>query len=165
MKWFVASLTALLTGCPSASPPSPCTVDPVGCASTSAFAIQCHRDGALDVQLGTGETVFLPIDATNAFEVHHGAQGGEHVFAAIRVSNPALDYPQLQVQLAIADGTGAEIGSRQLVLGPPLPVVAGVVEQAGIVVFGTALETGARIRVTVTDPCGRSGQVERPFPQ
>lgn len=154
----------LLPGCPS-TPTSPCDIDPVGCKSASNLTIQCHRDGALDVQIGTGETGFSAIDAAHPFVIHHGTQGGEHVFAAIRVTNPALDYPQLSVEFQVLDEFDSEIGYRRLVLGPTLTVVNGAVEQAGIVVFGTLLETGKRIHVTVTDPCGRMGTATIGFPQ
>ena len=161
---LVGALACCLSGCPS-TVPSPCTVDPVGCKSGSTLVIQCQRAGALDVEIGTGESSFTAIDAAHGFLVHHGTQGGEHVFAAVRVTNPALDYPQLRIEFQVLDMFDGEIGYRQLVLGPPLQVVGTRVEQAGIVVFGTLLETGKRIRVTVSDPCGRVGKAEIDFHQ
>ena len=170
-RWLLGAILALLTGCPSTPTPSPCSIDPVGCRSNNNIAIVCQRDGSLDVQIGTGEAAFTAIDATHGFQVHHGVQGGEHVFVALRVTNPALDHPQLAVSISVFDKTDAEIGLRQLTIGPPLPQVqlpgqaSPAVEQAGIVVFGTLLETGTRMHVTVKDPCGRVGEAETAFHQ
>ncbi len=153
-----------LAGCPVTTP-TPCEVDPVGCKNANSIPIQCQRAGTLDVQIGTGETAFTAIDASHGFAVHHGTQGGEHVFGAIRVTNPALDFPQLLVEFQLFDADGGEIGYRKLALGPPLTIVNGAAEQAGIVVFGSVLESGRTMHVNVSDPCGRVGQADIPFHQ
>lgn len=157
-----------LTGCPTPVP-LPCDVDPVGCKSYSSVPITCQREGSLEVQVGAGESGFTAIDDSHGFAIYHGVQGGQHTFAALRVLNPALDHPQLAIEFEIRDGSGEPIGSRTLVLGPPLPTVdlpgyaSPVVEQGGIAVFGSLLTTGQQIRVTVKDPCGRQGSATAPF--
>ncbi|MEE2779391.1 MAG: hypothetical protein VYE15_02630 [Myxococcota bacterium] len=63
----------------------------------------CELTGELDVEIGTGELVFESITEGHRFHVVYGPQGGSHVFGALRLNNPALEFPRLEVVFQLLD--------------------------------------------------------------
>jgi hypothetical protein len=155
----------------------PCDEDPLGCGEgDSEFAIDpsCELTGPLEVALGERDPTFAPYQELQEPTLHEGAQGGHHLCLALRVAEPALDYPLLKVVLdadfddpnRCADEPACDpwvnTGHRELVLGPELPVNGDSVEEGDFILVISLWpeELVRRIRLEVTDPCGRVGTAE-----
>lgn len=151
----------------------PCDADPAGCGPGDEFMLDpsCTLEGDLQVELGQGEHDYTPLAPGEAPELHHGPQGGSHVWLGVRVANHARDYPSLEIQLellysASACDTDCEwltaeertvvVGEDQLELTPD-----GGAQVAGITVFadGWGESSSGALRATVRDPCGREGML------
>lgn len=63
----------------------------------------CKRAGALDLEIGYGEAAFTPLLDGHQFKVYFGVQGGSHVYGALRVNDPALEFPHLEVVFRLVD--------------------------------------------------------------
>lgn len=159
----------------------PCEDDYLGCRDDGEldYLESCSVEGELRVEAGHGESAFAPFTGT-APRLYTGGQGGQHLFAALRVENAALDlYDRLKVTLILEQRTecgtfGAQPepddpdtcyradAGRILVLGPR-PALrrdsAGAVEESGLLLQIGYLDAGepARLRVSVEDPCRRTG--------
>lgn len=166
--------------------------------SSGGFQIDptCELTGPLELELGYGELVFNTLPEGHVFKVTFGAQGGSHVYGALRLNNPAPDHPSLEVvfELLSDEDCGPvfdevdvaalgwayseeeleeecppqRTGFRHGLLRPPLYTTEdGAVEAAGIIIFHTLYGGGGgeRVRLSVRDPCGRVGVVERAINQ
>ncbi len=166
------------------SDPSPCELDRVGCEApdeTNFYLASCPDDvtGALEVEIGSGETSFGAFaDGAGPF-VHHGPQGGQHVFMAVRVNNARLDVsPRLKLTFYLGQGDCVDsgeagpscpvkLGARTLVLGGTGYTVhtnaAGAVEESGLVVFVEIPDSTlpGLVAVTVEDQCRRAGEASQ----
>jgi len=154
------------------TPPTICKVDRYACRAAEAFELDpsCTLAGELEVRVGEGYDGFEGIG--DRLEVHHGSQGGQHIFAAVRVANPALErYEVLEVRFTVvrADMDCPDVGDpctrtlaeRTLVMGQVDPLSAdddGAVEAYGVLlVLDQNPRTGDVYSATVRDPCGREG--------
>ena len=63
----------------------------------------CQRTGPLDLEIGYGESAFTSLPDGHQFKVYYGPQGGSHVYGALRVNDPALDFPHLEVVFRLVD--------------------------------------------------------------
>lgn len=174
----VAPLACLLVaGCPwlAEPPPSgpPCEDDVTGCENNGEFVEDpsCELSGALDVELGEGEDVFQSLAPGELPEAHTGIQGGQHIWAAVRVKNPALDRPSLKLRIALSTcesdcddpSSWRADNVRELVVGSRTLTVTpeGWFETASILVtlFLWGEAEHRKIELLVTDPCSRQGLV------
>lgn len=158
---------------------APCDNDLSGCFDdTSTFMEDpsCTRTGELDIQLGEGETMFTPLEAGELPQIHHGFQGGQHVWMAVRVKNPDLDRKQLKIRVKLEycnegcdDPDNWEVDNlRELVAEESTMTITpeGWMEQTRmlVTVFGWVDAQQRRLEMLVTDPCGRQGIVTRVSP-
>jgi hypothetical protein len=142
----------------------------------------CELSDELVVELGQGERAFEPLPDGVLPEIHHGAQGGQHVFLGVRVANAALArYEELRVEFQffapedcpapedddlLQRCTGQSLGGRDVVLGEVVPLAVtdtGAVEEFGIVVYADGLPPGGVIEASVEDPCGQTGIARHRF--
>ncbi len=171
-------VTVPMLGCPFLFPGeegggSPCEDDVLGCESNEdefEFDPSCSLTGPLELALGEGETEFRPLGEGEAPHLYFGFQGGQHVWSAVRVLNPATDYPKLQVDITLSycsvddcsDPSSWQVdNTRRLVPDETTMTVTeeGWFEQTRMLVLAYGYSTGGqgRLEVTVTDPCGRQG--------
>lgn len=165
MKYSLSflSLTLTILGCGPATQ-TPCETEVHGCSqSLAGFQIDptCELEGPLTVQLGDGETSFVPLNAGDWLGVHSGAQGGHHSWVSLKIAGADLQrYDLLKVVITITYGDQLA-GQRNLLLGKAVPLALtedGLIEANGIVVFiggGPPDGVSAKVDVTVTDPCAR----------
>lgn len=162
--------------------PSPCELDRLGCDPTEDpdfYLASCPSEvsGALEVEVGTGESSFEAFSEGGGPVVHYGPQGGQHVFLGARVKNARLDVsPKLKFTFYVGEGEdcqapeGSEdptcvrrLGGRSIVFGAPGFEVRknanGEVEEYGLVIFVDVPSqvSPALVSVTVEDPCRRKG--------
>lgn len=175
----VLSLASTLVLCQGACGP-PCGRDRLECGEGGEFVLEpsCELTGPLEVALGQGELSFTELAPGEEPTIHEGTQGGRHFWLGLRVANPALDYPMLQVELAAelvdpakcgedpACDPWVSTGKREFVLGPDLRVEGATIEEFGLLlvisIWPDDLER--RIRLELLDPCGREGSVEHLVP-
>ena len=133
-----------------------CDLDPTGCSENeSAFPPEpvCEKTAPLQVELGTGDTAFRPLDSTREMNVIYGPQGGFHGFFAVRVDGVDLEKSPL-LRVHITQGQGHD---RTLILGSSRALSAddsGRIEAAGILFYSPSLQEA---RLTVEDMCGNIG--------
>lgn len=143
-------------------------------------AEDCELTGPLEVSLGTGVDEFVPLAEGEEPTVHEGVQGGHHLCLGLRVEQPSLDYPQLNVvmdaELVDPERCNTDdpdcdpwIGSahRELVLGPDLPLDQdNNVEETGLILILSIwpVDLERRVEVRVVDPCGREGFIDHRIP-
>lgn len=165
--------------CSNPDPPTdPCELDPLGCESPDHIDIDpaCALAGDLVVAVGEGEADLVLLAPGESPTIHYGAQGGQHMFLGVRVDDPALDYPGLEIDFSVvaapcdvddAACTWMDFGQRHVVVTDPdlLKITGAALETTGYVVI---LESdpewaadGGWVRVVlraeVTDACGRTG--------
>lgn len=167
----LALTIASLSAC-SPDMDSPCDRDKYACESgVSGWEVvdDCALDGlpeTLTVTCGHGEFAFAPLADGEWPEVFSGSQGGHHVFAGFQVQGVATGvHEKLKVNIEVRTPDGELNGSRAMLLGifeGNNIVSEGIVEDFGLVVFVDSQEPGA-LKITVTDPCGRSGQAAFPM--
>lgn len=161
----------LAAGCVFPDPAGPCDLDRLSCRSGGGFALDptCTLEGELEVAVGQGYDAFESL--SGGLDVQYGVQGGQHIFAAVRVANPALDrYDRLEAAFQVADpcGRGEDEGDCPWVFGERTVVLGGgaslsVTADGAVVGYGYVLvleespDAGHEYSVTVRDPCGRTG--------
>lgn len=178
MRFGRNALWGLLCAAPLVSAAcSPCKDDALDCGDGGEFflAEDCELSGALEVELGEGQEEFSPLAPLEEPTLHEGNQGGHHFWLALRVANPALDYPLIRVvfdaEVLDEDRCGAEpecdpwigTGHRELVLGPELAINAdGVMEQTSLllVISIWPADVDRRLRLFAVDQCGREATIE-----
>ncbi len=65
--------------------------------------VVCERPDPLEIELGYGEFFFTPMAEEHDFRVYYGLQGGSHVFGALRINNPELVHPTVEVIFELLD--------------------------------------------------------------
>ena len=65
--------------------------------------IECTRPDPLEIELGYGELFFMPMPEDHVFEVIFGLQGGTHVFAGLKILNPEVEHPMVEVLFELLD--------------------------------------------------------------
>lgn len=153
----------------------PCEDDVLGCDSNlEDFMIDpsCELEGELELVLGQGETTFSPLAPGEVPDINYGFQGGQHIWAALQVHNPATDYPRLRIDITVSACSQSDCTSldawtidntRQLVADAETMTLTpeGWFEQLRmlVVVEAYAFAGRGKVEVLVTDPCGRQGYV------
>lgn len=173
---------AALTGCPfpwfsndDGPGGPPCEDDVLGCESNSdKFEIDptCTLDGELELVLGQGETEFEPLGPGMVPTINYGVQGGQHIWTALQVHNPALDYPLLKIDITVSTCYASNCSSpsswtvdntRELVTDQTTMTVTdeGWFEQLRMLVLVSTYGSGTtgRVELLVTDACARQGYV------
>jgi hypothetical protein len=171
---LLVPFAALSLGCPWPINPDgpPCEDDVAGCSNNGDSFVEdptCELTGDLVIELGEGEDEFVALAAGELPSLNFGVQGGQHVWLAVRVKNPALDRPSLKIQATMSycldscdnPANWQDDVVREIVVGSRTLTVTdeGWFEQASILVilgnWGSGLER--RVEVLVTDPCSRQG--------
>jgi hypothetical protein len=174
------ALALLLPSCPflfpsddeSSSGP-PCEDDLLGCESnTEAFQFdpECMLEGELELAFGQGQEQFDPLGPDEVPDLVYGFQGGQHIWAALQIHNPALDHPMLLVSITVSTCSASDCSdpsdwtidnTRELVAGPSelTSTDEGWFEVLRMLVTVEAYGPGSlgRVEMLVTDPCGRQG--------
>ena len=146
LQWSVICFGLAMSGCGGGcGPTSFCTENPEACEDHIDqwyYDDSCELTGDLDVVLGHGEDGFNALEAGVEPTIHYGNQGGQHVFFAYRVENPATDvYDILKVRFLVererecyeweGTGTGADVGSEDISAEDVLVDLDGDTEDAG----------------------------------
>lgn len=151
----------------------PCEDDIVGCSNGTNFMEdpECTLTGELELELGEGESEFSPLAAGQLPELHHGLQGGQHIWVAVRVKNPDLERSQLLIRIEAEycqsnceqPSSWTTDNLRELVADETTLTLTpeGWYEQPRMLVtlFDWVDAAHQRIELLVTDPCGRQGSV------
>lgn len=92
----------------------------VSCGSTAAPGMFDLADlpatpAALDVEVGVGQSAFTPIADGEPVDLTYGAQGGYHIWMAVRVSGGSATGVQVNVSARRDDGSLAGPASRAAV--------------------------------------------------
>lgn len=165
--------------CSDPDPPTdPCELDPLGCESSDHIQQNpaCTLTGDLVVAVGEGEEALDLFVGDDRPTIHYGSQGGQHMFLGVRVDDPAVDYPGLEIDFSVVAApcdvdddtcTWMDFGQRHLVVTDPglLKISGGALETTGYVVILEGdpewAADGGWIRVVlraeVSDACGRAG--------
>ncbi len=176
---------ALLVGCEAAQ--GPCAADYLGCddgEGTFRLDPNCTLTGPLNVQIGQGDAAFTPLPEGVFPTLHHGPQGGEHMFLAVRVEGPEAETvtsieATFEVRRLEPEGVCTPplrgfspvdvpghgpicsyVGKdRSVVLGvrSPLRRDGSAIEEFGLVLVGGYQPNAWWVGVTVRDQCGRTG--------
>lgn len=177
----IAAVTLLLLpSCPflfpsddeSSSGP-PCQDDVLGCEDNTEkfeFDPACTLEGELELVLGQGESEFDPIGPGEVHDITYGFQGGQHIWTAVQIHNPALDHPMLKVDITVSTCSASDCSdpnnwiidnTRELVPDETTMTVTdeGWFEQLRMLVTVEGYSPGSlgRVEMLVTDPCGRQG--------
>jgi len=207
MPIAIVVVAALTMGFSCGPDDDPCEQDRFGCEDDDpndfTYDDSCTLTGELQVEVRQGEGEFTSFAPNEVPELHSGSQGGQHIFAALRVANAATDqYDKLSAQIALeeqidcslapdvfdtgsltdmqdmdasdADSDTSEpepqvcwrvVDQRTLILGAgrDLRVVDGVVEEYGILMQTFFPDAPLRLRVSVEDPCRRTGSGTHEF--
>lgn len=168
--------------------PGSCGYDVLGCgpqALTFELADDCsvaEREGeiVLVVGEGDGEGGFRALDAAELPKVHHGSQGGQHMWTGVQIRNPnparSLHRVEFRVQAcdvgldcsldaSWTDYDGAIAGARELVVDDEQlrETAAGWLELRDVLLLlsndSDEPEGLVRMVVTVQDTCDRQGEV------
>ena len=182
-RLLVLGVFAPITGCfgiCAPDPPSdPCEMDPLGCEGPDQLPVDpaCTLEGPLEVAVGQGEDTFELLTSGDTIDLHYGGQGGQHAFLGVRVRNPAVDFPGLQIHFSVIAGpcdldaacAWQTYASRMLVVTDPslFTMKGAAIETTGYVVvfegdpewsIETAGWTRVVVRAIVKDRCGRVGE-------
>lgn len=156
----------------------PCGDDLNGCSDDTSMFMEvpeCELTGELDVVMGQGETVFQELAEGDLPDPEFGFQGGQHVWMAVQVRNPAVDYPQLKIRINVdycetscsQPENWLTDNVRELLADETTMTVTpeGYFEQTRmlVTVFGWVTTPNRRVEMLVTDPCGRQGYVKREY--
>lgn len=174
----VLPLIVALVACPGLDGPDPvsgppCEDDVNGCGDGSTFVEDptCELMGELELELGQGQNLYSSLGPGEMPEIYSGPQGGRHVWLGVRVKNPDLERPSLEINITLS---GCESGcddpeawwldnSRELVIGSQTitSTEEGWFEEEGMLVTLAIWDLAAhrRVEMVVTDPCGRQGLV------
>jgi hypothetical protein len=175
-SWRTVSVTlalaGLMTACPWTEPPGPPDAGADG-GSLIGRDPACTLTGSLELALGEGEGSmdFTPLAPGQEPLLHYGPQGGTHLILGVRVANPAMQFPGLQVEFKAerqrCDAGGGclpfeTMGRYLTVVSEPsrfLPQDGDAVAVSGILVTVSDWNIGERRRLQVEalDRCGRAG--------
>lgn len=162
----------LLTACPlfgGGGRGGACTDDANLCADGGELEVDasCERDDMLQLELGDGNGEFQPLAPGVSPELYAGQQGGEHMVLGLGVDNPSPEHLSYEVELALhatlAEDDAELVGERTVVYGEHLVEFdAGRAELLNLVAIPDIWPDSGRrwISATVTDSCGRRGQVD-----
>lgn len=165
------------TGSDSGGPP--CGGDILGCDDTPTPFEEdpsCELSGELELALGDGELGFEALAPDTLPALHLGQQGAQHMWVGVEVQNPAVDYSQLEILVELRGCPYQNVSctdasnwvtypERRLVVDEDSITVTPEgefqVTQILYVVAGWDWTVPERwvFRVTVNDPCGRTGQI------
>lgn len=138
----------------------------------------CVLDDALDVELGDGSDGFAALGDGVSPQVHHGSQGGTHMWIGVRIGNLALDrYDIVRVTTGVFDPAQCEpLGAPcetpamwqtgQWVLGdvePLDPIDEHTIEQDRLTHIFDIHGQELVLQAWVEDPCGQVGLAQHRF--
>ena len=169
------ALVSLLTACPAPTPGPPIPEPtPDGGMVLIERDPACTLTGELTLGLGESDGLedFRPLAAGQAPTVHHGPQGGIHTILGVSVSNPAANFPGLQVRFVLDAQLCSSNGCQQQVMGEYTTIVnqdryidlpGDVVAVSGffILLRDWPQNSTRRVMVEVHDRCGRMGTLMR----
>lgn len=156
----------------------PCEDDLLLCESGEPLQPDpaCTLEGELSFELGNAEGSFTPLAPGETPTTITGNQGGWHTWLGVRVLDPALDYPGVEVRVDLLecyddceaeDAAFEQVRSRTVV--SPGVEANGAVEVTDILFvwwsdwFGVSSSDRWRLEVTVRDRCGREGSLSHQF--
>ncbi len=147
-------------------------------ATLEDIAVDCSREGELEVELGEDRDGFVVVPADGEPQLFHGNQGGTHLILAARLRTPeALDRYTVAV-LAEAgvepcDAAGCADWLRIGGFEVELDASSGQIAELGpgeleitrlfLVVDNWAAAPRRRLSLEVTDLCGRRASTARTF--
>ena len=157
-------------------------MDPLGCGDQEKLEIDpsCTRTDPLIVNLGDGQSTYMPLSESHPPDIHYGFQGGQHFFMGIEVENPEFDSPGLEITFEVRGSLGCTLDTptdmcsdwmsfamRRLVVSDPALLRANG-EHLTTTGYVTVLESDpwwwaesqpGRIEITaqVHDACDRQG--------
>lgn len=167
MRFTCLGLLVLLTACPCTGC-DPCSDDANLCANGGALEIDasCELVDNLDLDLGEGDGMFRTLAPGEAPEMVMGLQGGVHMVLGVGVDNPSADHLAFEVAVMLSaevDGEVEPLGERTVVYdGALVEYDAGRAELLNLVVIPDFWPDEGRrwISLTVTDACGRMGNID-----
>jgi hypothetical protein len=153
---------------------------PSGVEMGGEFALDpsCVLDGSLDVELGDGSDGFRELADGESPVVHHGPQGGTHMWLGVRIGNLALDrYDEVRVTTGMFDPSQcehegapcdapAEWHTGQWVLGDDEhldPIDEHTIEQDQLTAVFDIHGQELVLQAWVEDPCGQVGLAQHRF--
>lgn len=178
----VASVfSLLLTGCfllpfgnDDEGDGGPCDSDVLGCENNlDKFQLDpsCTLEGELELVLGQGESQFNPLVPDQVPDLNYGFQGGQHIWGAVQVLNPAFDYPLLKIEITVSTCSASDCtdpnnwtidNTRELVADETtMTIDSEKFEQLQMLVTVDSYgpDSLGRVEMRVTDPCARQGFV------
>lgn len=164
-----------------------CEDDVLGCEEPATFelAADCSEQeltGELELVVGKGdgEGSFRALEAGELPEIHHGSQGGMHMWSGVQIRNANLARPLHRIEFELAScspdtdcSLDANWSSSSPDAEPPRELVvddeslvetsAGWLELRDVLLFlpwgfDDRAEAQQRLTVTVQDSCDRWGQ-------
>jgi hypothetical protein len=138
----------------------------------------CMLDGTLEVELGDGTDGFMSLADGESPVLHHGPQGGTHMWLGVRVGNLALDrYDIARVTTGMFDPAQCESPGEpceepaawhtgQWVLGDVEPLNAideHTIEQDQLTALLEIDSEELVLQARVEDPCGQVGLAQHRF--
>jgi hypothetical protein len=111
------------------------------------------------IELGTGEWMFEPLVADQRLQLAAGTQGGHHIWLSLRARG--LVGERLRMKLELLSTAAVPMASSELDLRfEPSEAIDGSLEYVGwpaqLLVPWCAVEHPLSVRVSLTDPAGRS---------
>lgn len=165
MRWLLPLVWAC--GCVGGADTGPCAHDSLACGDGPLFAIDesCESTDELHASLGQGDVEFVTLLPGMEPEVHRASQGAEYLLFAVRVDNPREDDLVYRVEIDLQSldvATWRDVVRRRAVYaGDVVRYEDTTVEIPSIVVVPDAWGDAEdrRIRLAVTDKCGRRAAV------
>lgn len=159
-RWPLLSLALL--GCSTTEPGA-------SQGDSAAESTDACLSGTATGELGTGDTVFIPVHDGDELPVIHGSQGGNHMLGAVRVKHMS---PVVLVHFTLTSQSGTVVSDQtyRLLLadeGDCTGSAIGLYAYLGFMGGGTEsqdvatalLWTDTRMQIEVTDTGGRSVSV------
>jgi hypothetical protein len=165
VRWLLPLVWAC--GCVGGAQTGPCAHDSLACGDGPLFVIDeaCESADELHASLGQGDVEFIALLPGMEPELRRASQGAEYFSFAVRIDNPRADQLGFRVEIdleALDDEAWNDIARRRAVYAADVVRYDGTaVEIPGIVVVPDAWGEAEdrRIRLDVTDTCGRRASV------
>lgn len=132
-----------------------------GCMASASVA---PEPGEPRLELGTGTARFAPVQDGDALPMVHGAQGGWHVWVAVRAEHVDVSLASLEIEHQPADESEPAVVSRTGVVFDPADAEGGRVSLGWPAIFADpACSVGRlhRVHVTLTTATGVRLEAER----
>jgi hypothetical protein len=145
----------------------PCDRDVLACEEGDALAIdrECKLDGDLELVLGEGNGMFVPLPDAVWPEVHHGVQGGIHFMLGLELAGVDPDHGEFEIEVEARD-CDESCSAMETLATRTFTIDESYFERDGdalvladvVLLLDREPRAKGELTVRVTDSCGRTAE-------